>query len=84
VDLRRTVTTLRRPETSAVLPTVQVPPHGSLRITREGLGFALPSEGELGLFDGKSVVGALDVFFYGALAPGQHYARGEGERWEIR
>jgi spore coat protein H len=83
-DLRRTVSTLRRPETSGVLPTVQVPPHGSIRITREGLGFALPAEGELGLVDGKSVVGALDVLFYGALAPGQYYARGEGERWELR
>jgi spore coat protein H len=85
-DLRRTIPSLRRPETSAVLPERQVPPGGTVRLSREELGFKLPREGELGLFDGVSVVGALDVLFYGALPAGSVYSRSEEDtsRWEIR
>jgi spore coat protein H len=85
-DLRRSVAALRHPSTSAVLPERQVPAHGTVRFTREELGFTLPLEGELGLFDGVSVVGVKDVFFYGALPSGALYTRGENGafRWEIR
>jgi spore coat protein H len=84
-DLRRTIPSLRHPSTSTVLPERQVPPHGTVRLTREALSFTLPLEGELGLFDGLSVVGAQDVLFYGALPPGGVYAReGEASLWQIR
>jgi spore coat protein H len=83
-DLRRTIASLRQPETSAVLPERRVPPNGTVRFTREELGFSLPREGELGLFDGVSVVGAKDVLFYGALPDGSAYIRGEASHWEVR
>ncbi len=74
-DLRRTVPELRKVESSAVLAERRVPANGTVRFTREELGLTLPAEGEVGLFNGVSVVGALDVLFYGALPEGQHYAR---------
>jgi spore coat protein H len=84
-DLRRTIPVLRHPSTSAVLPDLTVPPHGTVRLTRETLDFTLPLEGELGLFDGQSVVGVLDVLFYGALPQGGVYARdGATSQWQTR
>jgi spore coat protein H len=84
-DLRRTIPSLRHPGTSAVLPELQVPPRGTVRLTREMLGFTLPLEGELGLFDGRTVTGALDVLFYGALPPGSFYVRADGSSpWQSR
>ncbi|WP_434380975.1 CotH kinase family protein [Melittangium boletus] len=85
-DLRRTIAVLRQPQSSTVLPAREVPPGGTVRFTREELGFSLPSEGELGLFDGVSVVGARDVLFYGALPALGSYARGRAEDgpWEVR
>jgi spore coat protein H len=46
----------------------------------------LPVRGELGLFDGTSVVGAQDVLFYQALGAGKRYERSarNPERWEVR
>jgi spore coat protein H len=83
-DLRRTIPTLRQPQSSAVLPEVRLPPQATVRFSREQLGFSLPSEGELGLFDGVSVVGAKDVLFYAVLPSGGAYVRGgsDGSRWE--
>jgi spore coat protein H len=89
---------MRRPPAAAVSPpppTAQtcaasvpqrVPPNGTVRLTREELGFPLPAEGEVGLFNGLTVAGALDVLFYGALPEGQHYARSPEapNPWEIR
>lgn len=84
-DLRRTIPALRHPSTSGVLPELQVPPRGTVRLTREMLGFTLPLEGELGLFDGQTVTGALDVLFYGALPPGSFYVRADGSSpWQSR
>jgi spore coat protein H len=83
-DLRRTIPALRHPSTSAVLPELRVPAHGTVRLTPEMLGFTLPLEGELGLFDGLSVVGALDVLFYGALPPGGVYSREGASHWQSR
>jgi spore coat protein H len=84
-DLRRTIPALRVPSTSAVLAEHGVPAYGTLRLTANTLGFTLPLEGEVGLFDGASVTGALDVLFYGALPPGGMYTRseGDGSLWEI-
>ncbi|WP_225410570.1 CotH kinase family protein [Stigmatella hybrida] len=84
-DLRRTIPTLRHPWSSTVLPERRVPPNGTVRFTRQELGFTLPPEGELGLFDGVSVVGVKDVFFYAALPSGGTYVRGsDGSHWEAR
>ena len=50
------------------------------------LNVALAPEGEVGLFDGKSVVGVVDLLFYGTLPQGKRYVRGEGDplEWEVR
>ena len=42
--------------------------------------------GEVGLFDGATFAGAQDLLFYGALPPGQIYARSIAapHRWEVR
>ncbi|WP_224246364.1 CotH kinase family protein [Hyalangium gracile] len=86
VDLRRTIPSLRVPSTSAVLSGHMIPPQGTLRLPPQELGFTLPLEGELGLFNGETVTGVLDVLFYGALPPGSVYTRGEeaASGWEIR
>ncbi len=85
-DLRRTVKELRLKDTSTVLPERLVPAGGTVRFTREELSFTLPAEGEVGLFNGVSVTGALDVLFYGAPPEGQHYARAPEapNTWELR
>jgi hypothetical protein len=63
---------------------------GGLRVQR---GFApflaaalLLSDGagQGGLFDGRSVAGAIDVHFYGKLAAGRHEARSKAGDWQIR
>ncbi|WP_224368264.1 CotH kinase family protein [Hyalangium versicolor] len=86
VDLRRTISSLRDPSTSTVLTEHVVPPHGTVRLAPKELGFTIPQDGELGLFDGVSVTGALDVLFYTALPNGGVYSRGseDSSRWEIR
>ena len=49
------------------------------------MGFALPLNGELGLFDGKSMIGVLDALFFGALPEGQSFVRNvDSGRWEVR
>src|SRR5215217_2216516 len=67
----------------AVLPNVTVPPGGKVRLKTSELGIQLAPRGELGLFDGKSVVGVKDFLFYGALRSGQQYERGD-KGWEVR
>ncbi|MCI0571482.1 MAG: CotH kinase family protein [Myxococcaceae bacterium] len=61
-------------------------PGQSVRFTAAQLGLTFAPEGELGLFDGLSAVGVLDVLFYGPLPPGRYYARSREvpERWESR
>jgi spore coat protein H len=80
------------------VPARTVPPGGTVRFTAEELGLTntpppradgapgFPPKGELGLFTGDSVVGVLDVLFYGELPPGLRYARRQEEptRWEVR
>ncbi|WP_426746946.1 CotH kinase family protein [Myxococcus faecalis] len=67
----------------AVLPALTVAPGAKVRLKASELGIQLPPKGELGLFDGKSVVGVKDFLFYGALPSGQQYQRGEAG-WEAR
>src|SRR5947209_5318569 len=49
-----------------------------VRFTGAQLGLTFAPQGELGLFDGQSVAGAIDVHFYGKLAAGRYEARSEG------
>ncbi len=67
----------------AVLPDVTVAPGQRVRLDAEELGIELAAKGELGLFNGTSVVGVKDLLFYGELAAGRHYERGT-TGWEIR
>ncbi len=67
------------------LPAATIGPGKTARFTASELSLALAADGELGLFDGKSVVGVVDLLFYGRLPAGSHYARNptDPERWEI-
>lgn len=67
----------------AVLGKMTVAPGQTVRIDASALGITFPARGEVGLFDGRSVVGMKDALFYGELPAGQHYARGEAG-WEAR
>ncbi|WP_223635346.1 CotH kinase family protein [Corallococcus sp. EGB] len=67
----------------AVLGDTTVAPGQTVRLTAAALGITFPSKGEVGLFDGSSVVGMKDALFYGELPSGQYYARGK-DGWEIR
>lgn len=67
----------------AVLPERTLVPDETVRFTAEELGITFAPKGELGLFDGESVVGVKDLLFYGPLRPGQRYVRGE-TGWEAR
>ena len=74
---------------SAMLPNVPartLQPGETVRLTAASLGLQLAPEGEVGLFDGLSVVGVLDALFYGKLPSGKHYARSQEQplRWEVR
>jgi spore coat protein H len=75
-DLRRALT---RNVPAATLGTGE-----RVRFTGAQLGLTFAPQGELGLFDGQSVAGAIDVHFYGKLAAGRYEARSEGGDWEIR
>ncbi|HEX9575728.1 MAG TPA: hypothetical protein VF994_16655 [Myxococcales bacterium] len=76
-------TDLRRALTRNV-PAVALGAGERVRFTAAQLGLTFATQGELGLFDGQSVAGAIDVHFYGKLAAGRYEARGEGGDWEIR
>ncbi|WP_163997939.1 CotH kinase family protein [Pyxidicoccus caerfyrddinensis] len=69
--------------TGAVLPEVTVAPGERVRLDISDLGIQLPSKGEIGLFDGKSVVGVKDLLFYGELSAGKRYERGT-KGWEVK
>ena len=67
----------------AVLGNTTVAPGQTVRLTAASLGITFPAKGEVGLFDGTSVVGVKDLLFYGELPAGKHYARG-AKGWEVR
>ncbi|MCY1034116.1 CotH kinase family protein [Corallococcus sp. BB11-1] len=69
--------------TGAVLGDITVAPGQKVRLDGAALGITFPARGEVGLFDGRSVVGMKDLLFYGELPAGRHYARGE-KGWEVR
>ncbi|RKH25579.1 CotH kinase family protein [Corallococcus sp. CA031C] len=71
------------PPTGVVLGDMTVAPGQTVRLDASALGITFPAKGEVGLFDGKSVVGVKDLLFYGELPAGKQYARGE-KGWEVR
>jgi len=68
------------------VPALTLQPGQTVRLTQAELGVKLAPKGTVGLFDGKSVVGVLDVLFYGELPSGKVYARSAEDalRWEVR
>lgn len=78
-------TNLRRPFQGR-LPSRTLQPGESVRVEGSRFGATFAADGEIGLFDGSSITGVVDLLFYGALPEGQYYARSteQPERWEIR
>jgi len=67
------------------VPSRKLHPGETFRLTQSQLGLKLAPKGEVGLFNGKSVVGVLDVLYYGQLPSGKIYERATGApmRWEV-
>ncbi len=82
-NLRVSLTHLVSQPTATLLPDVTLAPGERQRFTAAELGLTIPDKGEIGVFDGKSVVGFFDVLFYGPLPEGQRYVRGP-KGWETR
>jgi spore coat protein H len=98
-NLRRNIPELLRPEIPArtpeeapsygppagiVLPALTLEPDERMRFFAAELGLTFTADGELGVFDGKSVVGMKDVLFYGKLPDGKHYERATDGTWQVR
>jgi len=88
--LRRSIPELLRPEQGPALGVVlaarELLPGERVRFTAEELGLTFTLDGEIGVFDGKSVVGMKDVLFYGALPEGKRYQRADTDSgaWQVR
>jgi spore coat protein H len=79
-------TNLRRALTRNV-PARTLAPRENVTFAAQQLGLVLPAEGELGLYNGVSVAGALDVIFYGTLTPPATFHARDAEdphRWTTR
>ncbi|MGA9524685.1 MAG: CotH kinase family protein [Myxococcaceae bacterium] len=63
------------------LPVLTLAPGETIRVN-----LTLPPEGEVGIFNGQSVVGVLDALYFGALPAGQRYVRSEADplEWQVR
>jgi spore coat protein H len=97
--LRRSIPELLRPELppeppsetptygpalGVFLPARELLPGERGRFTAAELGLTFTLDGELGLFDGQSVVGMKDALFYGKLPEGKHYERTDTGTWEVK
>lgn len=98
-NLRRSIPALLRPEIPTEPPSetpTYGPPQGvvlaeqtlapgeRVRFTASELGLTFTPDGEIGVFDGQSVVGMKDVLFYGKLPAGKHYERAADGTWQVR
>jgi spore coat protein H len=63
------------------VPARTLAPGERWRLTAAELGLAFAPGGEVGLFDGSSVVGVKDALFYGPLPPGHYYERSPAGTW---
>jgi spore coat protein H len=66
------------------LPAQTLAPGESATFSAAALGISLGAEGEIGLFDGVSFTGALDLLFYPAPSAGARWARDGSGAWGIR
>jgi len=66
------------------LPAITLAPGEVARFTMADLSMPLGPAGEVGLFDGQSVVGVVDALFYGPLPDGRRYVRSPSGTWTIR
>jgi len=82
-NLRVSLSSLVSHPTGTVLPDVTLAPGETRRFTASELGLTFPERGELGIFDGVSVVGFFDVLFYGPLPEGQRYVHGT-QGWQTQ
>jgi spore coat protein H len=69
-------TYLRRAVVPSNVPARTLAPGETVRFTAGQLGVSFERRGEVGLFDGQTVYGVLDLLFYGELPAGRHYVRG--------
>lgn len=88
-NLRRSIPGLLTPAGAApvgtFLPERTLAPGERVRLTAAELGLTFTLDGELGIFDGQSVVGVKDLLFYGKLPDGKHYERTEDSGvWQVR
>jgi spore coat protein H len=67
-----------------VLSEHTLAPGERVRFTASELGLTFTPDGEMGVFDGQSVVGMKDVLFYGTLPAGKRYERASDGAWEVR
>jgi spore coat protein H len=63
------------------VPARTLAPGERWRLTAAELGLTFAAAGEVGLFDGRSVVGVRDALFYGPLPPGYYYERSPAGTW---
>jgi spore coat protein H len=63
------------------VPARTLAPGERWRLTAAELGLTFAPAGEVGLFDGRSVVGVKDALFYGPLPPGHYYERSPAGTW---
>lgn len=87
---RRSIPELLGPEPPArtpagtVLPALTLGPDERVRFSATALGLTFTPDGELGVFDGRSVAGMRDILFYGKLPDGKHYERAGDGTWRVR
>ncbi len=79
-------TYLRRAVIPSNVPARTLAPGETVRFTASELGVTFDPHGQIGLFDGKTVAGVIDVLYYGALPPGQLYDRADDAdgRWQVQ
>jgi spore coat protein H len=61
------------------LPDRTLAPGETASFNMAELGLPLSAKGEVGLFDGKTVMGVMDALFYGEAPSGKRHARAEDE-----
>jgi spore coat protein H len=70
-------TNLRDAVRASNVPTLTLQPGERVRVMASTLGLTFPAQGEIGLFNGRSVVGMLDALFYGPTGVLQRDATGQ-------
>ncbi|MFN7135161.1 MAG: CotH kinase family protein, partial [Myxococcales bacterium] len=68
------------------VPAQQLAPGEKVRFSAAQLGVTLGLEGEIGVFDGNTVNGVIDLLYYGSIPSGTRYVRNPAAAsgWEVR